>query len=263
MTAEALAQETVLYRKEGGVAIVTLNRPEARNALNSTLLAELQDSIDAAVADPDVNVLVLTGNGPAFCAGADLKESAARMDGDDFWGAYERTSQSMRIHQQLPQLPLPVIAAVNGFAVAGGCGLAMSSDIVIASDRATFGYPEVTRGLVAAMAMVTLSRVIGRRQALDLLLSGRIVDAGEALELGMINRVVPHEDLLAETIAYASKMAANSATAVRATKYLFRQVIEVDYDRALEYARDVNQMLRGSRDAQRGTTAFAGSEKSA
>jgi methylglutaconyl-CoA hydratase len=163
----------------------------------------------------------------------------------------------MRLHQQLAGLPKPVIAAVNGPAVAGGCGLAMSCDLVIASDRATFGYPEVRRGLVAAMAMVSLSRIVGQRAALDLLLSGRSVAAAAALGLGLINRVVPHADLLPATLEYATDMAAGSSSALRLTKELFRQVTELDYDRALEHARDVNLLVRQTNDAHRGYTDFA------
>lgn len=248
---------TVLTNREGRVAVITLNRPEARNALNRALLAELRAALDAAIAEDDVGAIVLTGTGPAFCAGADLKEASRGMEGGDFWSRYERANQSLRVHQQLPRIPKPVVAAVNGFAVAGGCGLAMSCDIVFAADDARFGYPEVNRGLVAAMVMVSLSRVVGRRQALDLLLSGRLVDADEALRLGMINRVVPAAELRTTAVAYAADLAAKPGSAMRVTKDLFRQINELDYDRALEYARDVNQMIRQTRDAQKGAAEFA------
>jgi enoyl-CoA hydratase/carnithine racemase len=257
VTTAAEIVPNVLSERDGRVAIISLNRPAARNALNRALLGELQIAIDTAAADPDVGAIVLTGKGPAFCAGADLKEAASGMVGVDFWSRYERASQSMRIHQQLPRLTKPVIAAVNGFAVAGGCGLAMSCDLVIASDTAIFGYPEVNRGLVAAMVMVSLSRIVGRRQALDLLLTGRQVSAQEAKELGMVNRVVPPDRLLPEAQAWAAEIASKSASALRVTKDLFRQVQELDYDRALEHARDVNQMIRQTRDAQEGAAAFA------
>lgn len=247
----------VLVGRDGRVAILTLNRPEARNALNRALLEELQEALNASSTDSKVGAIVLTGSGSAFCAGADLKEAARGMESDDFWSRYERATQSMRLHQFLPRLPKPVIAAVNGFAVAGGCGLAMSCDLVVSSDQAKFGYPEVTRGLVAAMVMVSLSRVVGRRQALDLLLTGRLISAEEALALGMINRVVPHDRLMLEAVAYAQGIASKSASALRVTKDLYRQVSEVDYDRAIEYARDVNQMIRQTRDAQQGAAEFA------
>ncbi|WP_173162157.1 enoyl-CoA hydratase/isomerase family protein [Phytohabitans suffuscus] len=157
---------------------------------------------------------------------------------------------------------MPVIAAVNGFAVAGGCGLAMSCDIVIASDTARLGYPEVTRGLVAAMAMVSLSRVAGRHNALDLLLSGRLVDAAEAQRIGLVNRVVPHADLMTEVLAYAGAMAARSASALRITKELYRQVTELDYDRAMDHAADINMLTRYVEDAKAGSRAFAAGDRS-
>jgi enoyl-CoA hydratase/carnithine racemase len=247
----------VLVEHSDRVALITLNRPAARNALNRALLNALQSALDDAVADSDVGAIVLTGAGSAFCAGADLKESSENLVSREFWGQYERTTQSMRLQQQLPRLSKPVIAAVNGPAVAGGCGLAMACDIVISSDKARYGYPEVTHGLVAAMVMVNLSRLLSRRQALDLLLSGRLIDAQEALQLGMVNRVVTHESLLPEAIAYARRLATMSASALRITKTLFHQVVELDYDRALEHARDVNQMLRQTSDAQSGTLAFS------
>jgi enoyl-CoA hydratase/carnithine racemase len=251
-----VSSQNVMTARHGRVATITLDRPQARNALNRALLTELLDALDVLGGDPGVGVVVLTGADPAFCAGADLREGSAQQS-DDFWAVHERASQSMRLHQKLARLPKPVVAAVNGPAVAGGCGLAMSCDIVIASDRAAFGYPEVRRGLVAAMAMVSLSRIVGQRVALDLLLTGRTVAADEALAIGLINRVVPHADLIPAVLEYATDMAARSSSALRLTKELFRQVPELDYDRALEHARDVNLLVRQTTDAHRGYTDFA------
>jgi enoyl-CoA hydratase/carnithine racemase len=252
----------VLSAQDGRVLTLTLNRPEARNALSRELLELLLAELNRAATDPGIGVIVLTGSGPAFCAGADLKEVARNMDGEDAFGAaYDRTNQSMQVHQLLPRLPKPVIAAVNGFAVAGGCGLAMSCDIVLAAEGSKFGYPEVNRGLVAAMVMVSLSRIVGRRQALDLLLSGRLVPAAEARELGMVNQVIPDDDLLPAAMEYAHAMAAKPATALRFTKDLYRQVVELDYDRAMEYARDINQMIRQTGAAREGASAFAAGQK--
>jgi enoyl-CoA hydratase/carnithine racemase len=257
-----MSTSPVLVNHVERVAVITLNRPEARNALNSALLADLFDALEREAASPEVGAIVLTGKGTAFCAGADLKESAAAMEGADFWAQRHRVSQSQRIHGMLPRLPVPVIAAVNGFAVAGGCGLAMSCDIVIASDTAKLGYPEVGHGLVAAMAMVSLSRVAGRHDALDLLLSGRLVDAAEAQRIGLVNRVVPHADLMTAVLTYAGAMAGKSASALRITKELYRQVTELDYDRALDHAADINMLVRYVDDAKAGSRAFAGRERS-
>lgn len=263
-TIEADSEAPVLAERDGPVAIITLNRVKARNALNKALLAALHRELDAAVADETVGAIVLTGSGPAFCAGADLKEALATPEGPEgFWTQYDRSNQSMELHRQLPALPKPVIAAVNGFALGGGCGVAMSCDLVIASDKARFGYPEVARDLVAAMVMVSLSRIVGRRQALDLLLSGRELSAAEALELGMINRVVPHDELRQQAVAYAREIAANGATALRMTKALYYNIAEMDYDRALDYARDFNQMLRQAKSTAQRAATFPVLEKSA
>lgn len=238
--------------------LLTLNRPEARNALNRALLSALHDELHAAVEKPDIGAIVLTGTGPAFCAGADLKEAMSTPNGPEgFWTQFDRSNQSLELHRLLPKLAKPVIAAVNGFALGGGCGVAMSCDLVIASDRARFGYPEVSKGLVAAMVMVSLSRIVGRRQALDLLLSGRELTPPDALALGMINRIAPHDRLLDDAIAYANEIASNGASALRMTKLLFNHVAEMDMDRALDYARDTNLMLRQTRGASERLADFA------
>jgi enoyl-CoA hydratase/carnithine racemase len=251
----------VLSERRGRVAVITLNRPEARNALSTELLSELQRSFDEIENDNGVGAVVLTGNGPAFCAGADLKETSRNVTGGDFWTGYSRTNQSLHLHQMLPKYPKPVIAAVNGFAVAGGCGVAMSCDLVVAGTGAQFGYPEVKRGLVAAMVMVRLGRIVGQRQALELLLSGRLVSAEEALALGMINRVVDDSDTLTVAIELGEELASRPASALRFTKELFRQVQEMNYDLALEHARDVNQMIHRVGDAEKGVSAFLNSTK--
>jgi enoyl-CoA hydratase/carnithine racemase len=253
---DSVPGQYVISTVQDGVAVITLNRPGARNALNRQLLAELHGALAEATADDGVRVIVLTGAGTAFCAGADLKETAHDLDGEDFWSRYDRATQSMEIHRLLPQLPKPVIAAVNGYAVAGGCGLAMSCDLVVASDQAKFGYPEVSRGLVAAMVMVSLTQLVGRRQALDLLLSGRLIGAEEALRIGLINRVSPKEDLMSSALAYAAEIATKSSSALRLTKLLYRQVRELDSERGLEYARDINLLVRQTSDAQQGALSF-------
>jgi enoyl-CoA hydratase/carnithine racemase len=248
--------QNILVTQDGRVCTVTLNRPQARNALSSELLDQLTRALHTAAADDSVGAVVLAGNGPAFCAGADLKEGARNLGDDAFQTSYDRSTQSMRVHMLLPRLSKPVVAAVKGPAVAGGCGLAMSCDLVFAGEGATFGYPEVNRGLVAAMVMVSLSRLIGKRQAMDLLLSGRLVDASEAASLGLINKVFPDAEVLAEAQSYAAELAAKPASALRYTKDTYRQVQELDFDRAMEYARDLNLMLRQTGAVREGVTAF-------
>ncbi len=255
--------EIVQLRREGRVAVITLNRPEARNALNAELLRELLQSFEAVEIDDGIGAVVLTGNGPAFCAGADLKETSRTIEVGDFWTGYSRTNQSLHLHQMLPKFPKPVIAAVNGFAVAGGCGVAMSCDLVVAGSSAKFGYPEVKRGLVAAMVMVRLERLVGQRVALELLLSGRLIDSTEALSAGMINRVVSDDETLPTAIELGEELSSRPASALRFTKELFRQVQDMSYDLALEHARDVNQMIHRAGDAGKGVSAFLDSVKGA
>lgn len=256
MTIDTITDGPVLVSQDGRVCTITLNRPEARNALSKELLEQLSSALDRAAEDPDVGAIVLTGNGQAFCSGADLKEGARNLGDDAFQANYDRSTQSMQVHRQLPRLSKPVIAAVNGPAVAGGCGLAMSCDLVFAGEGARFGYPEVNRGLVAAMVMVSLSRLVGRRQALDLLLSGRLIPADEAKELGLINTVVADENVVTAAQAYAAELAAKPASALQYTKDLYRQVQELDYDRAMEYARDLNLMLRQTGAVRTGVNDF-------
>ncbi|MGH2950228.1 MAG: enoyl-CoA hydratase/isomerase family protein, partial [Solirubrobacteraceae bacterium] len=179
------APSSVLTERDGPVAVLTLNRPEARNALNGALVRALLEELRVADREPGVHAVVLAAAPPAFCAGADLRELPAGTSEE----AAERVDLAVELHSCIPGMAKPVIAAVDGPAVAGGCGLAMSCDLVIGSERAQFGYPEVRRGLVAALVMVRLERLVGRRAALDLLLSGRRVGAAEALELRLVTEV--------------------------------------------------------------------------
>jgi enoyl-CoA hydratase/carnithine racemase len=254
---EAGAEPNVVIERHGNVMVLTLNRPEQRNAMNSALMSELNAALRSADKDEAIGAVILTGRGPAFCAGGDLKETSKNIEQADFWTRYDRATQSLDVHRLIAALTKPVIGAINGFALAGGAGLAMSCDLVVASDKASFGYPEVKRGLVAAMVMVSLSRIVGRRQALELLLSGRMIDAREALAIGMINRVVPHETLMQETLTFAGTIAANSHSSLRMTKKLFNDICEMDKDRAIEHARDIGQMIRQTKDARQGSAAFA------
>lgn len=259
MTTSPVATDSgsdVLCEQRGRLAVITLNRPHARNALSRNLLTRMHEILDWAESDPSVGVVVLAGNGPAFCAGADLKESAKGMNDGDFASRYDRANLSMSLHSRLPRLPKPVIAAVDGFAVAGGCGLALSCDLVVAGDTSTFGYPEVKRGLVPAMVMVSLSRIVGKQQAMDLLLTGRMMDAHEAKTLGMVTRVVPAGTALDSALDYGDSIASSPPTALRFTKDLFRQVVDMEYGQAMEHARDVNQMIRQTREAKAGANAF-------
>ncbi len=202
------------------------------------------DAVDEAVADPEVGAIVVTGTGKAFSSGHDLKEARSGPRPDNLWTRYLEAIETDRIYERLLRVPKPVIAAVNGFAVGGGCALAMSCDVVIAADNATFGYPETNHGIAAVTVAVSLSQVVGRLQAMDLLLSGRFIDAAEAKAIGMVTRVVPAEDLMTEALAYGQLIAKKSPTAIHLTKRIFRSTLDLDHAHAFEYARDVSLMTR-------------------
>jgi len=242
----------VLVERDGDVLVLTLNRPEVRNALNRAFVLRLLALLDDADADPEIRAVVLAGAPPAFCAGADLRELPAGADDE----ALERVELTVLLHSRIPSLRKPVVAAVGGAAVAGGCGLAMSCDLVVASASATFGYPEVRRGLVAAVVMVSLERLVGRRIALDLLLSGRLVDALEAHRLGLVTEVVAVGEELPRALERAHELATHPAGAVAMTKELFGRVGDLPYEAALRQAGVVNLVMRRSADAREGAAAF-------
>lgn len=247
-----MSEGPVLEKRDGIVAVLTLNRPEARNALNRALVDDLKTRLRRLDKDDEVRAIVLTGQDPVFSAGADLKEIAPVGVN----AAYERAEASMDLHRLLPRLTKPVIAAVNGHALAGGCGLALACDMVVASDQAQFGYPETPRGLVAALVMVNLSRLIGRRAALELLLTGRRVPADEARSLGMINSVVQKADLTEKAMELAREVGGHPATAVRFTKSLFYEVADLPFEAALTRARDVNLRMRMTDAGIKGAASF-------
>ncbi|MHB1244057.1 MAG: enoyl-CoA hydratase/isomerase family protein [Gaiellaceae bacterium] len=246
------AHSEVLAERYGPVLVLTLNRPEVRNALNGALVRRLIALLDDAGRDPDVRAVVLAGAPPAFSSGADLRE----LSGGDHSEAIDRVELTIRLHALIPALRIPVLAAVGGPAVAGGCGLAMSCDIVVASREASFGYPEVRRGLVAAIVMVSLERLVGRRAALDLLLSGRRIDAQEAKDLGMVTEVVPAGAELARTLERAHELAAHPPGALGKTKELFYRVGDLPYETALGQAGTANLLMRRADEGREGATAF-------
>lgn len=208
--------EHVLLTKDAAIATITLNRPEAMNAMSSKLQRELRSAVLEADADPSVNVLVITGNGRAFCAGRDLKEyNNYTLTPIEDW---QRRADSGAF-SYIKNLHKPVIAAVNGHALAGGCELALSCDIRIAGESATFGVPEIDRGVwPGAGATYLLPRLMGLGQALELMLSGKRIDAREAERIGMVNRTVADDKLMEEVHALASEIASKSPLAIKLLK---------------------------------------------
>jgi enoyl-CoA hydratase/carnithine racemase len=236
----------LLTEDRGAVRILTMNRPDKRNALNNALTEALLEGLRAADADDAVNAIVLTGAGPAFCAGADLSEFKDLTAGNQPLVA-RRAALTASLHEIFPRLTKPVVTAINGAAMGGGAGLALAADLALMAASAKLGYPEVKHGIVAAIVMTNLVRQVGRKSAFELVATGRPVDARRALELGMVNRVVPDAGLMDEALAFAGELAAVSRPAMATTKALFYQVTELPFAEALALGREANQRMRAFR----------------
>jgi enoyl-CoA hydratase/carnithine racemase len=249
-----MGYETLLTSTADGVARLTLNRPEARNALSRTLIAELGAALAAAEADPGARVIVLAGAGDrAFCAGADLKgvgDRGTTLQARESFGGFAR------ILEALGTMKTPVVAQVHGHALAGGCGLAAACDIVVASDDAVFGLPEIKIGLLPLMVMAPILKAVGRKRGMLMVLSGEPVTAGEALEMGLVSRVVPRADLEAETTALARRLAALSPAALALAKEAAATIQDMEYGKSLGYLRDLITLVALSDDAKEGIAAF-------
>ncbi|CAA7624123.1 enoyl-CoA hydratase [Magnetospirillum sp. SS-4] len=246
--------ESILLRDvEGGVATITLNRPAARNALSIALMTEMESALAALAADRSVKAVVLAANGPAFCAGHDLKEMQ-ELEGRDAVAAV--FAQCARVMTAIVRLPQPVIARVHAMATAAGCQLVASCDLAYAADTARFATPGVNIGLFCSTPMVALSRVVGRKQAMEMLLSGQPVDAATAQAWGLINRAVAPERLDAEVAGMAGLIAAKSPHTVRLGKEAFYRQAEMGLDEAYAYAAGVMTANLLARDAREGIDAF-------
>lgn len=248
------------YGTGGGLARVTLDRGEKRNALNPELIALLRAALERAASDKDVRVILLRGAGPDFCAGLDLAGLAANPAA----GVREHLEDARSIAALFRAVrgnPRPVVAAVHGRALGGGCGLATACDLVVAAESARFGYPEINLGFVPAIVASLLRRSVGEKQAFELLVSGTPVTAGEALRLGMVNRVWPDAEFAARAEAYAGNLAGKSASALSLTKRLFYHLDGMSLEQAIESGEWVNALARGTPDAQRGIASFADKNK--
>jgi enoyl-CoA hydratase/carnithine racemase len=243
---------TVLVRHDGPTARVTLNRPEKRNALSLELMQELLGTLRRVSSDPDVRAIVLDGAGPAFSAGHDLSEMIDR-DVPFFQRLFDLCTELMETIHRLPQ---PVIAKVHGTATAAGCQLVASCDLVVAADSARFATPGVKIGLFCSTPMVPLSRVIGRKRALEMLLTGRPIDAATALDWGLVNRVVPAAALDQEVAGLVDAIARSSPLTVGIGKEAFYAQIELDEHGAYDLTKAVMAMNARADDAQEGMCAF-------
>ena len=244
----------ILLRHDGdNVATLTLNRPAARNALSIALMEALDSALQAIGEDRTIHVVILAANGPAFCAGHDLREIRSNPTRE----AYERTfALCSRLMQRIVNLPKPVIAQVHGIATAAGCQLVASADLAIAADTARFATPGVNIGLFCSTPMVALTRAVGRKPAMEMLLTGDLIPADRAQQLGLINRVVPEAQLPAATRALAAQIASKSPLTVAIGKEAFYRQAEMPLAAAYDYASEVMTRNMLARDAAEGIDAF-------
>ena len=234
---------TLLVKNRGAVRILTLNRPEKRNALNTELTRALVEALRAAEADETVGSVVLTGAGSGFCAGADLAEFKSLSDPQ---AAETRAELTMQLHLVFSRMSKPVVTAINGAAMGGGAGLAIAGDLALMADSAKLGYPETRHGIVAAIVLANLVRQVGRKAAFELVSLGEPIDAQRALALGMVNRVFPETELMAGALSIGEKLAFVSRPAMAETKRLFYEVSDLPLAAALVRGRDANRRMRGS-----------------
>jgi enoyl-CoA hydratase len=253
-----MAYQNILVETRGKVGLITLNRPNALNALNSALVGELNQALDAFEADDAVGCIVVTGSEKAFAAGADIKEmqSKSYMQAyrEDFIGSWERITRCRK----------PVIAAVAGFALGGGCELAMMCDFVIAADTAKFGQPEIKLGVMpGAGGTQRLTRFVGKAKAMEMCLTGRMMDAAEAERAGLVSRVVPAADLLADALKTAETIAGLSLPAVMMTKESVNRSYETTLAEGIKFERRIFHAMFATEDQKEGMAAFAEKRKAA
>ena len=231
----------LLVEDRGAIRLLTMNRPEKRNALNAELTQGLLDALRAADTDDSVGCVVLTGAGQGFCAGADLSEF---KDLQQALAAENRAELTMQLHLVFSKISKPVVSAINGHAMGGGAGLAIAADMAVMAEGAKLGYPEPKHGIVAAIVMANLVRQVGRKAAFELVALAEPIDAARALELGMVNFVFSAKDLLPEALKIAEKLATISRPAMAETKRLFYEVAELGLEVALTRGRETNRRMR-------------------
>lgn len=249
-----MAYETIVYEVQDGVGLVTINRPKVLNALSPQVFDEISEVVEQIRKGSAVRVLVITGAGDkAFVAGADISEFPKMNP----LQARSFAEQGQDVFFALEQLPIPVIACVNGFALGGGCELAMSCDFIFASDKSKFGQPEINLGLVPGFGGTQrLARLVGRAKAKELCMTGEIIDAQQARELGLAAKVFPAEQLLEETMKAARKLAGLSQVALRALKQLIDRGMDVDLKTGCALEKEAFGVCFASNDAREGASAF-------
>lgn len=242
---------TITMERRGRIALVTLNRPDSLNALNQEVMSEVADVFARIDQDKEIAVSVLTGAGRAFAAGADIKEMQPQSFSDmylnDYFAGWDRFAACRK----------PVIAAVNGFALGGGCELAMMCDVIIASEKAKFGQPEIKLGVTPGMGgSIRLTKAIGKAKAMDLVLTGRMIDAAEADRIGLVARVLPQEGYLDEVMKVAEEMAAFSIPSLMAAKEMVARSLELSTTEGVKFERRLFMGLFATQDQKEGMQAF-------
>ncbi len=249
-----MANQTLRLEYDGAVATITLTRPEKRNAISTQMIDELLDAL-AEVQSSPARVAILTGEGKAFCSGMDLDELraiASRTPGEHL----ADSRRMARLFRTIYSFPKPLIAAVNGHALAGGCGLATLADFTIAVPEAKFGYTEVRIGFIPALVSVFLRRQIGEKRTRDLALTGRLIEAAEARDIGLVNAVVSPDELMPAARELAANLLGASPTSLLRTKRLLIQFSEADLDREISLAIEENSDIRSTADFREGLSAF-------
>lgn len=251
-----MGYETILVETKGKVGVITLNRPQALNALNGQLIGEVNAALDGFEADIGIGCIVITGSEKAFAAGADIKEMQSRT----FPGTY--LDDKFADWDRIGQRRKPIVAAVAGFALGGGCELAMMCDFIIAADNAKFGQPEINLGVIpGAGGSQRLTRAVGKAKAMDLCLTGRMMDAQEAERSGLVARIVPLAELMTETLKAADAIAAKSLPAAMMAKEAVDRAFEVTLHEGLRFERRIFSSLFGTPDQKEGMAAFVEKRK--
>jgi enoyl-CoA hydratase len=251
-----MAFETILTETRGKVGLITLNRPKALNALNSQVLSEIVEALGAFDADSNVGAIVVTGSEKAFAAGADIKEMQDKSFVEAFLGDF------FAGWDHVGRIRKPVVAAVAGYALGGGCELAMMCDFIIAAENAKFGQPEITLGVMPGMGgSQRLARAVGKAKAMDMCLTGRMLDAAEAERAGLVSRVVPTEKLLEEALAAAARIAEFSLPAVMMAKEAVNRAFETTLSEGLRFEKRLFHSLFALDDQKEGMAAFVENRK--
>ena len=245
--------QTIRYEKTEGIGVATINRPEALNALNSTVISELETLITEVEQDRELAVFILTGEGRSFVAGADIGEQCPLdLAGGRAWG-----QRGSAIFRRIEKLEIPTIAAVNGFALGGGCEIAMSCDIILASEKAKFGQPEVSLGITPGFSGTQrLPRRVGTAKAKELIFSGKMIKADEAKEIGLVNAVYPPEELMNGAMEMAKSFAKNAPIAVKYSKACIDRGMQMDIDNGIALENELFAMCFATADQTEGMTAF-------